>query len=230
MCKPHYRKDYYLRNKERENARFKAYREANLDREKARFAAYAEKRWGAERAALAQAKADRIVATEKACTKCGERKPKDQFHKDPRRLDGRYSWCKPCFHEQVASIRTPESEALRRQAAYADPERRERLLEGHRKWSKANPEKNREYARAYQARKREATVEEVDYGLIIERDGMHCYLCRSDIADLDVLHFDHVVPLSRGGAHSMGNIKPTHGTCNQRKHNKLLSELDWYQP
>lgn len=227
MCKPHYRRDYYLRNKERENANFRAYREANLEREKARFAEYAEKRWGTERRAREEAKAARLAAAEKQCSKCGETKPKSNFHTDPRRVDGRYSWCKACFHAHVVSKRTPESEAARRARAYANPETRERLLAKHREWSKANPEKGREYARRYQARMRAATVEDVDYGAILERDGMVCHICGRDIAELGELHMDHVIPLARGGEHSMANVKPAHSTCNLRKHAKLLEELPW---
>lgn len=72
-----------------------------------------------------------------------------------------------------------------------------------------------------------ASLGEVDYKAILDRDGTRCHLCRQHIDSLNDLHFDHVVPLSRGGAHSMANLKPAHATCNLRKHNKLMSELDW---
>lgn len=95
-----------------------------------------------------------------------------------------------------------------------------------RAWE-TNPEKNREYARRYQALKLAATVGEVDYGALIEQFGMVCHLCRQAIADLSDLHFDHVVPLVRGGEHSMANVRPAHAACNLRKKDKLVSELDW---
>lgn len=221
------RKDYYERNRERELAGMARWREENYEYDRQRWADYADRRWGAEREARQEAQAARLTATDKACTSCSEVKPKSSFHRDPRRVDGLHSWCKRCFHAHVASMRTPEGEAARRRAAYADPARRARLLAKHRRWSRANPAKNRQYARRYQARKRAATIGTVDYGAIIERDGMRCHLCVLDIASLTDLHFDHVVPLSRGGEHSMANVKPAHATCNLRKKDKLVSELDW---
>jgi 5-methylcytosine-specific restriction endonuclease McrA len=222
MCRPHYRADYYRRNKERENAQFRAYRAANLEREKARWAVYSETRWGDERRTREAAAAARLAAPAKACTSCGEVKAKMEFHTDPRRKDGRYSWCKSCFHTHVMSMRTPETEAERRRVAYANPETREKLLAKHRAWVKANPEKNRQYVSRRRALVRAATVGEVDYGAILERDGMVCHICRDDIPTLDDLHFDHVIPIARGGEHSMGNIRPAHAECNLRKHAKTI--------
>lgn len=227
MCKPCYRRDYYQRNRDRELAAMAQWREENREYDRQRWADYSERRWGAERQARAEAQAARLAADDKMCTGCGETKSKSDFHRDPRRLDGLYSWCKSCFHRHVASVRTPETEAERRRMAYADPVKREKMLARHREWSRANPENGRKNAAVRRARELAATVGEVDYAAIIERDGMVCHLCRTGIEALDELHFDHVVPLARGGEHSMANIRPAHATCNLRKKDKLVSELDW---
>lgn len=227
MCKPCYRRDYYLRNKERENANFRAYRAANLDREKARFAAYAEARWGDERRARVEATAARVAAATKVCTSCGTEKSKTEFHADPRRVDGLYSWCMACFRSHCRDAYDPAEGAARWARYYGTDAGKKATAERSRRWYRDNPEKAREQTRRYQARKMAATVGEVDYRQVIERDGMVCHLCTLPISDLLGLHFDHVVPLSRGGAHSMDNIKPAHAACNLRKNNKLMSELDW---
>ena len=70
---------------------------------------------------------------------------------------------------------------------------------------------------------RKADVGDVDYNKILARDKMHCYLCNEKIID-DNYHFDHVIPLSKGGSHSMRNIKVTHAECNMIKHDKPASE------
>jgi 5-methylcytosine-specific restriction endonuclease McrA len=92
------------------------------------------------------------------------------------------------------------------------------------RWRKANPERwslrNRE-----NARRRRQAVGPVSYAAILERDGMVCHLCGGLIASVEDLHFDHVVPLSRGGEHSMENIRPSHEAGNRWKHNKLMEEL-----
>lgn len=198
MCKPHYRKDYYLRNKAHENATNKAYLGARPEYQKARSAAYGELRWGAERMARKAAVESRLAATHKECTKCADYLPKSEFHSDTRRRDGLYSSCKSCFRLTMRS------------------------------WEKRNPDvvamKSRNTCAVRKARKLgQAHGEPVNYPAILERDGMTCHLCGDDIPSLDSLHFDHVIPLSKGGAHSMANIKPSHARCNLSKGAKLIA-------
>lgn len=271
MCKPHYRRDYYQRNKARENANFKAYREANLDHEKARFAewyessgrkrgetqrteqAAAEGRTIYRRARTEGAKATKRAATEKQCPRCKETKPMDQFHTDPRRVDGRYSWCKVCHYEHQKATQDPVAIRDQRRQRYQndpeyrarrngqgrrshkkryanDPEYAELVRQRVREWAEANPEKAslnaRKGANRRRSRIKNQTVGEVDYKAILERDGMVCHLCGGDITTFDDLHFDHVIPLARGGEHSAENVKPSHAKCNLRKGTKLLEELN----
>lgn len=118
--------------------------------------------------------------------------------------------------------------ANREKIAAYDRERNQRNAEKNlaynRAYLEAHPEKSREYNARYHARKRGATVESVSYERILARDGHWCYLCENDVAPNEV-SYDHVVPLSRGGAHSEANIKVVHRSCNSRKLNRLLSEL-----
>lgn len=72
------------------------------------------------------------------------------------------------------------------------------------------------------ALKRQTAAENVDYREIERRDQFRCYLCRRRIAKRNV-HFDHVIPLSRGGEHSARNIRMTHRWCNLRKHARLIT-------
>jgi 5-methylcytosine-specific restriction endonuclease McrA len=215
MCKPHYRRDYYARNKARENASNKAYREARPEYWKSRWADYAERRWGVEREARQAALSARLAASHKECTKCFELKAKDEFHPDPRRRSGLYSWCN--------ETRDPAVEAVRQARYRATPEGRAKALARQRKWNADNPERAREQVRRYQARKLVQSVGVVDYAAILERHGMLCHLCETEIPSLDTLHFDHVIPLSKGGPHSEDNIRPSHATCNLRKGAKLAA-------
>ncbi|WP_431966089.1 HNH endonuclease [Actinacidiphila sp. bgisy160] len=67
----------------------------------------------------------------------------------------------------------------------------------------------------------------MDYAKLLELHGLNCHLCGEPIQGRGDLHFDHVVPLARGGAHSMDNIRPAHMTCNLRKAVKFVFELPW---
>lgn len=102
--------------------------------------------------------------------------------------------------------------------------RKPRMQASGRRWREANPLKFREYGNRRRARIAQATVGDVSYDRVLERDGMHCYLCNSGIAEGD-LSFDHVVPLVRGGAHSEENIRTAHKSCNFRKSGRLLGEI-----
>lgn len=86
-----------------------------------------------------------------------------------------------------------------------------------------------ERARCRRVMQRGATIGEVNYERILERDGAWCYICERAILPDQELHFDHVIPITRGGAHVEENIKPTHKVCNLRKYTRLLSEMTVYQ-
>lgn len=49
------------------------------------------------------------------------------------------------------------------------------------------------------------------------RDGGRCRQCGSR----DQLHFDHVIPVSRGGANTPANVQLLCGSCNRAKSAKL---------
>jgi hypothetical protein len=65
----------------------------------------------------------------------------------------------------------------------------------------------------------------VDYEAILAEHGMVCHICGAGIPARRDLNYDHVIPLTRGGAHVQENILPAHKFCNQSKGNKLMSEL-----
>lgn len=93
-----------------------------------------------------------------------------------------------------------------------------------RNWQRHNAERVREAVARRAALKGAATVEPVSYAAILARDGYVCHLCGTDVAPGDV-NFDHVIPLSRGGAHSEENIKVAHSLCNRRKGAKTVAEF-----
>lgn len=92
-------------------------------------------------------------------------------------------------------------------------------------WKTANPERWAELVRAgsavRRARKRGTQIEPVDFAVVLAEHGMHCHICDQPISDSTVLHFDHVIPLSKGGTHTYDNIKPAHAKCNLRKAARL---------
>lgn len=81
-------------------------------------------------------------------------------------------------------------------------------------------------------RKRIMMNGKVDWNISIERllkrDGHTCYLCGEvvntnvDTNDDYYPSIEHVIPISKGGTHTWGNVKVAHRYCNSIKRDKLL--------
>ena len=105
----------------------------------------------------------------------------------------------------------------------------EKARERKRKFLEANPTKMAEYTANYRALKRAATVGHVDFIAILERDKSICHMCL-EVVEPEDLHFDHVIPVSKGGEHSMDNIKVCHKICNLQKAAKVISSGSFASP
>lgn len=96
------------------------------------------------------------------------------------------------------------------------------------KWRLANPELNRERNRTYKhtKRARKAGVRVEKYILVSKLHNWESRLCGICFKLITgTYHLDHIVPLSRGGEHSVANLQLAHPFCNQSKFTKLPSEM-----
>lgn len=59
---------------------------------------------------------------------------------------------------------------------------------------------------------------------VIKRDNGVCWLC-DDLDPADTA--DHVIPISKGGTHDMGNLKAAHKRCNNKRNN--MDAKLWFQ-
>jgi len=128
-------------------------------------------------------------------------------HEKAREINMRYHW------------KNKDKKYAHRRKYYEQNKEKEmaRML----KYKKENPEANRERAARYRALKTKNMASVVDYNYILERDGLACHICGKPVSE-EVLHFDHVVPLSKGGEHSNKNIKVSHSFCNISKKDNLF--------
>lgn len=106
---------------------------------------------------------------------------------------------------------------------------RERLISDAIEYQKKNPQvvaltrHMRKAAAAYEITQR-------DHRRLLERYRHSCAYCEVKLAPWgrefpNSLQWDHVLPLSKGGSDSVGNILPVCRTCNRGKSARLLS--DW---
>lgn len=69
----------------------------------------------------------------------------------------------------------------------------------------------------------QAEVEEV-YRRAKEETRVRCYLC-GKLIPKGHRHVDHIIPLSKGGAHRPSNLAASCDKCNREKHDKLPGEI-----
>lgn len=102
------------------------------------------------------------------------------------------------------------------QAWRAKGDNRIRTNEAKRQWVRRHPFAYRKWQMDRRARMAKARVGRIDWKGIIVRDIGRCGICSAPIHPKD-LSFDHIIPLSRGGAHATENIQLAHIKCNNRK-------------
>lgn len=73
-----------------------------------------------------------------------------------------------------------------------------------------------EIAEECRARRLGIEWERVDLQTVYEAYGGLCGICRKEVS-LELFTIDHIVPISNGGAHVVGNLQPAHSVCNSRK-------------
>ena len=110
-------------------------------------------------------------------------------------------------------------------------ENRSKVKEDLKAWRDNNRDKYRAIQQRASGRRRaiklNAPSELFSVQDVLEKWGTDCHICNEPI-DLTAprikvpgwergLHLDHVVPLSRGGADTLDNVKPAHGLCNAAK-------------
>lgn len=148
-------------------------------------------------------------------------------------IDGKSnSYCKKCDAARNRRYyeKNKTKENARRHKYYR--ENKEFSKEFIQRWRESNPDKVKKFAANRRARKRDAVSDDWTESQVLEVYGTKCYICNEEI-DISAsrwtgredwekgLHFDHVVPLSKGGFDTIDNIRPSHGICNVRKGNKL---------
>jgi 5-methylcytosine-specific restriction endonuclease McrA len=99
-------------------------------------------------------------------------------------------------------------------------EYRKRKPHMRQKWAIENPEKQRENDAKRRARKLQAKTFLINKK---EAKALYCSPCVY-CGSRENIQMDHVVPLSRGGAHGVGNIVPACRKCNISKHNFFVME------
>ena len=118
-----------------------------------------------------------------------------------------------------------KAETSRYNARYYVLNRQKRLAVIH-DYQQRHPEVKVRYRHRYRARKRNAAGSHtlVDLISIFERQDGQCYYRNHRMLAISEGHFDHKIPLSRGGSGDPENLVFACPPCNWRKHARILEE------
>jgi 5-methylcytosine-specific restriction endonuclease McrA len=124
----------------------------------------------------------------------------------------------------MAVWRAGHREQIRAQKRAAYAAHPQRAIERARRWVEENPSRRRAIAMAASANTRAAEAGahgrlSADDVTAMWRRQPHCLMCGDGVG------LDHVIPLSRGGSNTTGNIQNLCRRCNARKGTKLPEEL-----
>jgi 5-methylcytosine-specific restriction endonuclease McrA len=113
---------------------------------------------------------------------------------------------------------------------------RERASATAKAWATLNRDRVALAKSRYKHRRRELEAANGIY-VVTKRDarrlvalaGHACTYCRLPFGSGRPLTWDHIIPVTRGGAFSVGNLAPACGPCNSSKLNKTVTEWRAYQ-
>lgn len=118
--------------------------------------------------------------------------------------------------------RTENPEKVRAQQQRASQKRRGKrpqLRAAFQKWRRNNPDKVRERDARRRARKAAAPINNFtakQWRALCKAAGYRCAYCHKKFP-FKQLTQDHIIPLSKGGSHTLANIVPACLSCNSRK-------------
>ena len=191
----------------------------------------------------------------KPCSKCNQYLPIDLFKADKRLASGRASICKPCNAAQTLNYANQDREKVRassRATYYKNPQKR---IDNSSNWAKTHPEQRLIIEANYRANHREETqarsadwnsrnperraryklerrarIENNGVYLILDKElaklySSPCFYCDAS----ERIEADHIIPISKGGQHSVGNLIPACRSCNAEKGQKYLMEYLMYK-
>ena len=161
----------------------------------------------------------------KICTKCGETKTLDEFHRRKDSRDGLRCSCKDCRNEGRRKWGAENREKERARNHKYRSENSDKERERHRRWSEANPDRQLRWQRAnrdkvmvynHSRRARKASAEGSHTALDIEAMFLRWPQCLCCGTEKD-LTGDHVVSLKMGGDDWPSNLQTLCGRCNKSK-------------
>lgn len=113
---------------------------------------------------------------------------------------------------------------------------RERIKEWNREWAASNPAAVQRIKSQYKHRRRALessngiyVVSARDLKRLLARSRGRCAYCAEPFDSTRPVTWDHIIPVTRGGTYSVGNLAPCCRSCNSSKQNRTVTEWRLWQ-
>jgi 5-methylcytosine-specific restriction endonuclease McrA len=155
----------------------------------------------------------------KRCTLCLKLKRIDDFHKDASKVDQHSARCASCRNILNNAYRIDKASNT------WESKRRPKLTTEQKRQIKNYNAKRHNHYLVF----KNATLRAIKFGAFVGKFTKKeikrfysdpCFYCGS----IYRLSIDHVIPLSEGGSHTLGNLVSCCGPCNASKGNKLITQ------
>lgn len=186
----------------------------------------------------------------KCCPKCKQWLEFEHFCKNKNKKDNLSSYCRECCRLNRVSYSKKNKEIIKERTKQYYKKNKEILYERTKQWRKENKEKSDAiYARYRKTKKRKIVLKKYQESELGKRTGANrsqrrrarlsqcetfvildkeirrlrnspCNVCGSK----ENIHLDHIIPITRNGRHSIGNLQPLCQHCNCSKNDKLMAE------
>lgn len=176
-----------------------------------------------------------MVGMTKYCGSCKSDLDLAAFAKNRSRYDGLQNYCRACSNaatmRSISKDRTKSRErALRYKATHKEEVKareyawywnnRETEIARRLQHLKDNPELHSNNSQKRRARLANNGVFYVSKKELVNLYSRPCFYCGAK----QNITLDHVVPIARGGRHSIGNLVAACKSCNSSKHKKFIME------
>lgn len=170
----------------------------------------------------------------KICSKCGEEKSLSDFSKDKKTKDKLSYICKECSNKNSKNHYLKYSEDKKEKAKkwYLDNKDKKNIY--RKEYYKQNTLEEKKLVKLYQQspkgkavranynhkRRIQCKITDIttDWLLEFKEKSIHCEICSCEMNDIrwhpQSKHLDHIIPLGKGGTHTMDNVRYICQTCN----------------